>query len=1026
MRESRPVNGFPSTLPLVGRKPEIRTLLDHLTETPDSAPGLLMLLGAAGVGKTRLADVTRAEAVRRGWTELRGQAFPPESGVPYATLSDAFLPFLREMSSERLAVLTRGGSAELGVLFPALEAPDMVADTSSRASEPEEFRVRLFWTFTEFLGRLASRNPVLIVLEDLQWVDASSLELLHFAVRNTEGRPIRFVGTYAEEFVDEESRLVQTLGSLATNGLVRRIRLDPFSPAETREFVCQLFGVPEKAVGSFVSRIHDWTGGNAFFLVETLRSLVEAGELHRHQESWLGWESEEWEIPRSVRDVVTGRLSRCSSLARGLTRRAAVAGDRASFGLLVELSEAEEPEVLEALEELCGRGILEEREEGGAVLYPFTHPLLRECVYDDLGLARARTLHRAMADALERRSDSGSEGYIEELAYHFLRSGGTEADVRALPYLVAAGRRALERHADGEAVEYLQNARSVRDLLDRSGDGSGSETPARADILQLLGRALQRQGRYGEALRIWEALLEAPGVAERPDQAADIHRRMALSWFWKGRYADALRNFEKGLETDGASPAVRARVRLGYGVCLQEIARWDQAREAVSRALEDAEKVGDVPLRAAAHRALALLHLWRGPPEEVRHHGARAIELADEVEDRNVAFWGHWALAVLEGLTGHLDRMDEEVEAARSIADDLRSPVFRLWTDEIRIEKAYVSGEWDAGLALGERAIALARALEQRTLLPRLLVWTAMIHLGRNDIQRGRELVEEAWEVVYGQSSSARQSVGGVGGGLNVHVAIPAHMGRVAYHLAVGENEEAARIGEDGLSLADESGYAIWGIHRLLPLVGEAYILQRELDEARRISTRVREDSESMGHELGLAWADAAEALLTWLDGDSGRGAEMLRTAVDRLEAIPWVPDAARVRRQLAGRLAELGDREGALEELRKAYDVFAGLGFERELEKARGQFRELDSRPPAGSVGPGAGELTGREVEVARLVADRLSNKAVAKRLGISSRTVGTHLSNIYRKVEAASREELADMVREGRIRLDAEYGDG
>lgn len=1057
MTDSRIPDAFPTSLPLVGRKGEIRQLLGHLRAGPEAASGLLVLHGPGGVGKTRLTEVLQAEARRRGWTRLRGQAFPPESGVPYATLSDAFLPLLRDMSPERLAVLTRGGSSELAVLFPALDAPDLAAEMPPHAGEPEEFRMRLFWTFTEFLGRLASRDPVLVVLEDLQWADASSLELLHFAIRNPPDAPVRFVGTYADEFVEEDSKLRQTLASLSSNALVRRIPVEPFSSPETRTFVSELFDVPEKAVGGFSGRIHEWTRGNTFFLVETLRSLVESGSLHRHQGSWLGWESEEREIPGSVRDVVIGRIARRSPLARELARRAAVAGDRISFSLLVELSDADQREVLEALEELCGRGILEEREEDGAVVYRFTHPLLRECVYEDLGLARTRTLHRAMADALERDAETAEDGRVEELAYHFLRSGGAESGVRAVPYLVAAGRRALDRHADEEAVDCLEKAWSVRSKLEEENGGeveeardagsgpTGTGMPRRATVLRLLGRALQRRGRYEEALDLWKDLLEEREVRESPDRVADVHRRMALASFWKGRYAEALSHFETGLGTEDVSTSVRARIRLGYGVCLQEIARWDRAREAVNRALEEAEAVEALHLRAAAHRTLALLHTWRGPPEEVRHHGSRAIELAREAGDRHVAFWGHWALAVHEGLTGHLDRMDEEVAAAREIVDELRLPVLRLWTDEIRIEKAYVTGEWDAGLALGERAISLARSLEQRILLPRLLVWTALIHLGRDDVERGRELVDEAWEIAYGEMGE--RSGGGPGGGgsdgddgddgdddgggggavetpgrdagLNVHAAIPAHIGRVAYLLAVGEEEEAVRMGEKGLALADESGYALWGIHRLLPLMGEAYVLLRDLDGAREISDRMREDSERMGHELGLAWADAADALITWLEGDPSEGADQMRRAVERLEAIPWVPDAARVRRQLAGRLADLGDRSGALEELRKAHEIFARIGAERELKHVRIQFKELESRPPARSGGAGAGKLTGREMEVARLVAERNSNKAVAKRLGISPRTVGTHLSNIYRKIDAGSREELADMVREGRIAL-------
>jgi DNA-binding CsgD family transcriptional regulator len=140
----------------------------------------------------------------------------------------------------------------------------------------------------------------------------------------------------------------------------------------------------------------------------------------------------------------------------------------------------------------------------------------------------------------------------------------------------------------------------------------------------------------------------------------------------------------------------------------------------------------------------------------------------------------------------------------------------------------------------------------------------------------------------------------------------------------------------------------------------------------------------------------------------------LLDSAATALEAIPWPADAARLRRQLAGRLADLGDREGALRELRRAHEVLSRLGAERELAKARDQFRELGARPPARS-GGGAAGLTGRELEIARMAAERKSNKAIGRALGISPRTVGTHLSNIFRKLEVESRAELVDLARQG-----------
>ena len=126
------------------------------------------------------------------------------------------------------------------------------------------------------------------------------------------------------------------------------------------------------------------------------------------------------------------------------------------------------------------------------------------------------------------------------------------------------------------------------------------------------------------------------------------------------------------------------------------------------------------------------------------------------------------------------------------------------------------------------------------------------------------------------------------------------------------------------------------------------------------------------------------------------------------------IPDAARIRRQLAGRLAEIGEVEASLRELRAVHDTFSRLGAELELEKARMQFREVGQRPPPRRSGEGVAGLTSRELDIVRLVAQRKSNKAIGKALGISPRTASTHLSNIFQKLDVSSRGELADMVRD------------
>ena len=262
------------------------------------------------------------------------------------------------------------------------------------------------------------------------------------------------------------------------------------------------------------------------------------------------------------------------------------------------------------------------------------------------------------------------------------------------------------------------------------------------------------------------------------------------------------------------------------------------------------------------------------------------LRLAEARARPGVAFWSHWALAVAEGLFGNLAESARRIAETERIAKELGSPVLQLYAAEVAVEHCFCTGEWDRASRWGEDAIAMARALDQRILLPRLLVWTSLIYLARGDHERARDSPTKpgkcpgrtVWPKVSSTSMCTRSS--------------RLTLAESPTCAAIGEWGEAIRVGEMGMGLADRSGNVVWGLHRLLPIMGEAHLRSRNLDRAREVAELLRSVSEGLGHRTGLAWAEACDGLSIWLEGDPRRGGETLRQAAESLDAIPmiWTP----------------------------------------------------------------------------------------------------------------------------------------
>ncbi|OHV48755.1 AAA family ATPase [Pseudofrankia sp. BMG5.37] len=426
---------------LVGRREELGVLRQAIEEALAGRTGLRIVEGEPGAGKTRLLEQAAAAADQRGafvvWAScLEGDGTP--SMWPWEQALSVVLDSLPASAREKWL------ASELGSLLESRH------DDAAPPVSGARGQFRLFEQVVTVIGQAAAERPVLLVMDDLQWADAASLQLFgHLAGRLPTGTAI--IGALRDRAPRPGSDLSRVLAAASRLNSHRRIRLGPLSLTDVAELIRRETG---HEPGTDVARdIHVRTAGNPFFVRELSRLLVDRGAVGD------GAVSARAGVPSTVRDVVRDRMTGLDDGGRDLLRVAALIGRDLDLGLLARAAGVDIADCLERLEPLRALGLLESGPQD-PFSWRFAHDIVRESVTETTAHQQAIRLHLRIADALEE-SQADDESITERLAYH-LRAAGPLADpVRTVEVLKRAGRRAATKLAVAAADRHLELAAQI-------------------------------------------------------------------------------------------------------------------------------------------------------------------------------------------------------------------------------------------------------------------------------------------------------------------------------------------------------------------------------------------------------------------------------------------------------------------------------------------------------------------------------------------------------------------------------------
>ena len=702
--------------PLVGREREADALWSAVEQVRQGNGQVVSVMGEAGLGKSRLIAEVR-DAVELDTTYqlqwFEGRSLSYETATPFApfiSLLGGWFGFEPGQTDEQRYALVQIGlnkllgeqSAEMApflasMLGVAVPAPD--ADRV-RFMEPPMLRAGIFDRVQRLVERLAEAQPLVLVLDDVHWIDPTSLDLLESLLPLTNRAPLLIVVAFRPR-QDEPSWRIHELAQREFAPRYTNITLQPLDQQQARTMVANLLHV-EDLPESVRQLILDKAEGNPFFVEEVIRSLLDNGLVVRENDHWRATaDIVNISVPDTLIGVITARLDKLDDQTRQIAQAASVVGREFSYNTLADIIELPDGQLEADVQELVRRQLVREKSLHPARSYAFKHVLTQEAAYSSVLLSRRRDLHRRAAESMIRRSPQQAA----EIARHLLEA---RQPAKAMPYLIIAGNAAARNYASHEAIGHFRQAVELQAAVE--------DVTTIRQAYEGLGKMLTLTGQVTEAVTVYRQMLKVG--EQRADigiQVSALNKLAGVYALHMGEFSEAEtalaqadRLVKEHEEHAGAAESALIRCQM----CTAQ-ADFDGVLLHMNNLVTIGETIGSREFQAMGteHVASSLLFMTRF--DESWKKAQEALAIVREVGDRQHEAW-------LLSMTFPIHMMrDGNLEQAVTYADEgvqiaarigaLEPQVFGNWC----IAEVYrARGEYERALLYGHRSLDAALPLE--------------------------------------------------------------------------------------------------------------------------------------------------------------------------------------------------------------------------------------------------------------------------------------------------------------------------